>query len=140
MHLPNPLHAVGKRYVVSLGPVPSIPASEVRPGMLRLYNYGHAHPVVEVREQGGWVYITTEENGKRHTRRHRPGTLIPVEGPTWRSRAGVVVKLRPAVYPRVGQWVLLVKRPGRETETHYAPSWDEAVSTAWQILMDAPVH
>ena len=136
----NPLRALGQRYVISLGPVPAIPASEVRTGMLRLYNYGHAFPIVEVRQDTGWVYITTEENGRRYTRRHRPGTLIPVEGPTWRSRGGVVVKLRPAVYPRVGQWVILVKRPGKTTETVYAPSWDDAVKAAWRMLMDTPEH
>lgn len=118
--------------LIGVGMVPTIPAREVKAGMLRLYNYGHASPVVEVRHDPNWVQITVRgEDGKLYTHRHRPETRIPVEGPTLVVPRRLRVRVRPAGWPRLGQWVVEWRTPSMGAPAfEYLDTYEAAVEWA----------
>jgi hypothetical protein len=61
------------------GEHPARPASEVKAGMKRVYNFGIAHEITSVKTEGGWTHITTrDEKGKEWTKKHKNSSLIPV--------------------------------------------------------------
>lgn len=54
------------------------PASDVKVGQYRLYNYGHMAPITKVEDKGNWRHITVTEKGIEYTRKSRPSSIIPI--------------------------------------------------------------
>lgn len=61
-------------------PQPAIRACDLKPGMIRLYNFGEVGEIISVTpsKTGKSVMVTVRENGKEYTRRMMAETLVAV--------------------------------------------------------------
>jgi hypothetical protein len=58
---------------------PAVMAKDIKPGMTRVYNYGHTYEIKAV-EVGKMVTLTVvSADGKEYQARHRPDKYIPVK-------------------------------------------------------------
>lgn len=69
----------GRVHLIGAGSAVGIPAGDLRPGDVRLYNYGSTATVLEVRSKGkASVVIVTDEDGQRYERTARKASLIAI--------------------------------------------------------------
>ncbi len=66
-------------HLIEMGNCPAVKAKDLKAGMTRYYNFGYGALITEIQIVKGWVYVTTEEDGKQYTRKHKPETLIPIK-------------------------------------------------------------
>lgn len=66
--------------LIGCGRAPAIPAKDLKPGHVRLYNYGYKGLITRTLTRGNWMHYLIEDQGTKRTfeQKQRLNTHIPV--------------------------------------------------------------